>query len=315
MPRGDGESRRPSRRRPVSRGATKSASARLLSARDGRTESAGEACGRRCASCCVRTLVRARQDDIVAVRVGRPEAHHGARARARRSATMRSRSARWHRRRAIARPAGRPPLSSSSRRVARQLEVPAPGRTGSSRCTRRSCGERVLRRRPRTPTQHRLRSARSSSHVDVRVAVRTRLGPGRPGVPTRCAARRLLAVADGLVLRADVFASVRSSQLSSEPSRLVTTETAAGGVRDVDGRAALVAGLDLHRGVHARRRRAADQQRDVEAFAFHLPADVDHLVERRGDQAGQADDVRVLLAGHLEDLLRSGPSRPRSTTS
>ena len=62
--------------------------------------------------------------------------------------------------------------------------------------------------------------------------------------------------------------------------------------------------MDLHRGVHAARGRAADQQRQVEALALHLGRDVAHLVERGRDQAGQPDDVGLLGPRGLEDLRR-----------
>ena len=78
----------------------------------------------------------------------------------------------------------------------------------------------------------------------------------------------------------------------------------AAGVGDVDGLAALVARVDLHRGVHAAGGGAADQQRDREAVALHLGGDVRHLVERRGDEAGEADDVDALGLRGLEDLRR-----------
>ena len=67
---------------------------------------------------------------------------------------------------------------------------------------------------------------------------------------------------------------------------------------------AVVLLVDLDRGVRARRRGAADQQRDVEALALHLGGEVDHLVQRRRDQPGQPDDVGVVLLGGVEDLLR-----------
>ena len=74
-------------------------------------------------------------------------------------------------------------------------------------------------------------------------------------------------------------------------------------VDHVDDRG-VVARLDLHRGVRPRRRRPADQQRDLEALPFHLGGDERHLLERRRDQPRQADQVGVPLAGRLEDLRR-----------
>ena len=62
--------------------------------------------------------------------------------------------------------------------------------------------------------------------------------------------------------------------------------------------------MDLHRRVHAAGRRAADQQRNVEALALHLGGHMHHLVERRRDQAGQADDVDLSVARRLQDLRR-----------
>ena len=62
--------------------------------------------------------------------------------------------------------------------------------------------------------------------------------------------------------------------------------------------------MNLDRGMDAARRRAADQERNVEALALHLGGDVNHLVERRRDEAGKADRVGLLLARDGEDLRR-----------
>ncbi len=37
---------------------------------------------------------------------------------------------------------------------------------------------------------------------------------------------------------------------------------------------------------------------------MHFPGDMDHFIQRRGDQTGQADNVAFLFLGHLQDLLR-----------
>ncbi len=66
---------------------------------------------------------------------------------------------------------------------------------------------------------------------------------------------------------------------------------------------AVVGRRDLHRRVRLARGRAADEQRQLETFALHLARDVHHLVERRRDQSAQADDVDLLLARGVEDLL------------
>ena len=49
--------------------------------------------------------------------------------------------------------------------------------------------------------------------------------------------------------------------------------------------------------------RAADQQRNGEIQTLHLLGHGDHLVERRGDQARETDELRVLLLGDLENLV------------
>ncbi len=65
----------------------------------------------------------------------------------------------------------------------------------------------------------------------------------------------------------------------------------------------MIVRADLHRRVHAARGGAADQKRQVEAFALHLGRDVAHLVERWRDQTRQADDIHLPLARGVEDLL------------
>ena len=74
------------------------------------------------------------------------------------------------------------------------------------------------------------------------------------------------------------------------------------GVEDVQRRLS-VGRRDLHGGVLARGRRAADQERQVEAAALHLVGDVHHLVERGRDQAGEADDVAVLVHRRVENAV------------
>ena len=76
----------------------------------------------------------------------------------------------------------------------------------------------------------------------------------------------------------------------------------AGGVEDVDHRLR-IAGRNLHRRVGLAGGRATDQQRQFEAFPFHLFGDVRHFVEGRRDEAAQADDVHLLLARSLENFL------------
>ena len=64
----------------------------------------------------------------------------------------------------------------------------------------------------------------------------------------------------------------------------------------------VVIGRDLDRRMRLRRGRAADQQRHVEALAFHLGGDRAHFVQGRRNQAGQADQVGVLVPGRLQNI-------------
>src|SRR5690606_32426089 len=76
----------------------------------------------------------------------------------------------------------------------------------------------------------------------------------------------------------------------------------AGRVLDVNHRT-LVVRLDLHGRMRRRRGCAAYQQRQFELQPLHLACYVHHLVERRRDQAGQPDDLRVLAFRSLQNLL------------
>ena len=75
-------------------------------------------------------------------------------------------------------------------------------------------------------------------------------------------------------------------------------------IGDIDRLPAFVARMDLHRGMDAAGRRAADQERDVEAFALHLGCHMHHLVERGRDEAGEADDVDLLARAAVSQDLR-----------
>ncbi len=72
--------------------------------------------------------------------------------------------------------------------------------------------------------------------------------------------------------------------------------------------------MDLDGGVDAARGRAADQQRDIEALAFHLGGHVDHFIERRRDQAGEPDDIDLLGLGRSR-IFAAGTMTPRSMIS
>ena len=78
------------------------------------------------------------------------------------------------------------------------------------------------------------------------------------------------------------------------------------GIRHVDHSAVRIGG-DLDRGVGAAGRRAADQQRLLHALALHFAGDVRHFLERRGDQAGQADDVDAMFERRLQDVVAAAP--------
>ena len=60
--------------------------------------------------------------------------------------------------------------------------------------------------------------------------------------------------------------------------------------------------MDLDGGVNSARRGAANEQGHVEAFALKLGGDEAHFIQRRRDEAGQADDVDLLLARNVENL-------------
>ncbi len=60
---------------------------------------------------------------------------------------------------------------------------------------------------------------------------------------------------------------------------------------------------DLHGRVLAAGGRATDQQRHRESLTLHLARHVDHLVERRGDETGEADRIDTFAPRGLEDLI------------
>src|ERR1017187_1935506 len=74
------------------------------------------------------------------------------------------------------------------------------------------------------------------------------------------------------------------------------------GVEDVHDRLR-IARRNFHGGVGLAGRGAADEQRQFQAFAFHLAGAGRHFVERRRDPPAQADDVLLQLAGGLQNFL------------
>src|SRR5262249_31521995 len=75
-------------------------------------------------------------------------------------------------------------------------------------------------------------------------------------------------------------------------------------VRHVDRLAPRIVWADLYRGVYLARGGAADEQRQIEAFALHLCRDMAHFIERWRNQAREADDVDFPLFCGIQDLLR-----------
>ena len=108
-----------------------------------------------------------------------------------------------------------------------------------------------------------------------------------------------MGLAEGLVVGA---------MLGDEVGFAVVAEQAGGdgdgaaGVEHVDDGLAVVR-RDLDGGVGAAGGGSADEQRQLEALALHLVGDVDHLVERWGDEAAEADHVGLLGLGALEDFF------------
>ena len=143
------------------------------------------------------------------------------------------------------------------------------------------------------------------------------LGPGRHvGAPVG-----LLAVGPGIGQRNEVgafllavqvaHAIVFAVQVGQEAFALLFGHQGLGhghgtrGVGHVDDRTGVV-GRDLDGGVHTRRGGTTDQQRNLagaEVFVtLHLAGHEGHFFQRRGDEAGQADEVGTGLAGLFEDL-------------
>merc|ERR1719183_1803779 len=85
--------------------------------------------------------------------------------------------------------------------------------------------------------------------------------------------------ADLVVLVLDVVQVV----LGAGPNQRLHYGHSAGGVQDVDRLLALR--RELHRGVALRRRRAADEERLLEALGLHLLRNVNHLVKRKSNQS------------------------------
>ena len=122
---------------------------------------------------------------------------------------------------------------------------------------------------------------------------------------------RAVSMGDDLLARRGVGLAERlvlGAMLRDEGGFAVVAEQAGGhrhgaaGVEHVDDRLAVVR-RDLDGGVRAAGGGSADEQRQLEALALHLAGDVHHLVERRRDQAAEADHVGLLGLGALENFF------------
>ena len=71
-------------------------------------------------------------------------------------------------------------------------------------------------------------------------------------------------------------------------------------IEHVDGRL-VVSRRDFHGRVFGAGRGAADQQRQIEAFALEFAGDVDHFVEAGSDQAAQADQIDPFALGGFQN--------------
>ena len=157
-------------------------------------------------------------------------------------------------------------------------------------------------------------NSRSAARSGSTVRVPVNAGVGRSSARHSTGVRRVRGLGDGeqrpaRLLRVDGAQPLLvGARLGVEVAALFGIEQPgddaddARGVEDVHGRLR-VGGRDPHRGVLLRRRRAADQQRQLEPAPLHLLRHVHHLVERRRDEPGEPDEVAVLVHRGVEDLV------------
>ena len=60
---------------------------------------------------------------------------------------------------------------------------------------------------------------------------------------------------------------------------------------------------DTQRGVKPARCRTSDEKRGVNSVAIEFACDIHHVIERRSDEAGEADDVDIMFSRCITDLL------------
>src|SRR6202022_2272229 len=73
-------------------------------------------------------------------------------------------------------------------------------------------------------------------------------------------------------------------------------------VGNIDRLALGIIWMNLDRGMDPARRRAANQERQIETFALHLGGDKAHLVERWRDETRKADRVHLFRSRGGENL-------------
>ena len=74
-------------------------------------------------------------------------------------------------------------------------------------------------------------------------------------------------------------------------------------IRDVDN-GSVVVRSNFKRGMEIRGRSPADHYRNPQSGALHLADDMHHLLERRRNQTGEADEIRRFVYSRLDDTLR-----------
>ena len=139
---------------------------------------------------------------------------------------------------------------------------------------------------------------------------------GRAAAARGSRARRALLARRGVGLAQRL---VLGAMLRDERGLAVLAEQAGGhrhgaaGVEHVDDGLAVVR-RDLDGGVRAAGGRAADEQRQLEALALHLAGHVHHLVERRRDEAAEADQSAFSALARSR-IFSQETMTPRSMTS
>ena len=168
---------------------------------------------------------------------------------------------------------------------------------------RHQIGQRHLHLAPSEERRHRHVGLRP---VDLQ-AIRPRGGQRQQGLGLTAA-----------VLRAQRLPGPRASPRRSRPRSVGAQQLrhdfhGAAGIEHVRHRPAVFR-RDLDRGVLLARRRAADEQRRLQAAPLHLARHRHHLVERRRDQAAEADRGRPACSAAVRRITSWCTITPRSIT-